>query len=66
MESEDSCDGLVEVIPTNTNTGNIVTNGMVSMSPRTLKSEQVIWVNLIKKLLIVLFPKNLKLIVGYL
>ncbi|XP_054717421.1 POU domain, class 6, transcription factor 1-like [Uloborus diversus] len=41
MESEESCDGLVEVIPSNGNATNLVTNGNVSISPRNLKTEQV-------------------------
>lgn len=41
MESDDSCEGLVEVIPNNQAAGSIITNGMVSMAPRTLKTEQV-------------------------
>ncbi|GBM04486.1 POU domain, class 6, transcription factor 2 [Araneus ventricosus] len=41
MESEDSCDEFVEALPSNRNSANLVTNGAVSVSPRSMKAEQV-------------------------
>ncbi|CAL1280057.1 unnamed protein product [Larinioides sclopetarius] len=41
MESEDSCDEFVENLPSNRSSANLVTNGAVSVSPRSMKAEQV-------------------------
>lgn len=40
MESDESIDRLVEVIPSNSS-GNIVSNGIISLAGRSLKTEQV-------------------------
>ncbi|GIY22135.1 POU domain, class 6, transcription factor 2 [Caerostris darwini] len=41
MESDESCDEFVETLPSNRSSVNLMTNGSVSISPRSLKTEQV-------------------------